>query len=321
MKRLVNCVVGILLGVAATVALGQNYPDRSVRIVVPLSTGSATDTLARLLAQKLSDKWATPVVVENQPGANGIIATERVVKSAPDGYTLLMIAANHVINASLYRKLPFDTLRDVRPVMRIAYTPLVLCVHPGVQAQTATDFIDLAKAHPGQINYGSAGNGSATHLAGEMFRMMTGAQITHVPYKAISQAQTDLLGGQIQSMFVVLSAAIPQVRSGELRALGVTSLQRVPQLRDTPTLDEAGVKGYELLSWIGLAAPAGTPEGVVNKISSDVADIVSQSDFRARLDAAGLQPAPMAPAEFATFMAKDQARWAEIVKVSGAQLD
>jgi len=321
MKRLVNCVVGILLGVAATVALGQNYPDRSVRIVVPLSTGSATDTLARLLAQKLSDKWATPVVVENQPGANGIIATERVVKSAPDGYTLLMIAANHVINASLYRKLPFDTLRDVRPVMRIAYTPLVLCVHPGVQAQTATDFIDLAKAHPGQINYGSAGNGSATHLAGEMFRMMTGAQITHVPYKAISQAQTDLLGGQIQSMFVVLSAAIPQVRSGELRALGVTSLQRVPQLRDTPTLDEAGVKGYELLSWIGLAAPAGTPEGVVHKISSDVADIVSQSDFRARLDAAGLQPAPMAPAEFATFMAKDQARWAEIVKVSGAQLD
>jgi len=321
MKRLVNCVVGILLGVAATVALGQNYPDRSVRIVVPLSTGSATDTLARLLAQKLSDKWATPVVVENQPGANGIIATERVVKSAPDGYTLLMIAANHVINASLYRKLPFDTLRDVRPVMRIAYTPLVLCVHPGVQAQTATDFIDLAKAHPGQINYGSAGNGSATHLAGEMFRMMTGAQITHVPYKAISQAQTDLLGGQIQSMSVVLSAAIPQVRSGELRALGVTSLQRVPQLRDTPTLDEAGVKGYELLSWIGLAAPAGTPEGVVNKISSDVADLVSQSDFRARLDAAGLQPAPMAPAEFATFMAKDQARWAEIVKVSGAQLD
>lgn len=321
MKPIRHAVVGLLIAAASLSAFAQAYPERPVRIVVPLSTGSATDTLTRLIAQKLSDQWGKPVVVENLPGANGIVGTESVVRAPADGYTLVMIAANHVINASLYTKLPFDTLRDVKPVVRIAFTPLVLAVHPSVAANSVREFIELAKAKPGQVNYGSAGSGSATHLAGEMFKSMSGAAITHVPYKAISQAQSDLLGGQIQSMFVVLSAAIPQVNAGKLRALGVTSSKRMPQLPQVPTIDEAGVKGYEVASWIGLAAPAGTPDDIVNKIHADVAKLASQPDFVQRIQGNGLELALMAPREFGDFMAKDQAKWAEVVKQSGARLE
>lgn len=321
MKRVIQGIVGILIVAFHLTAAAQSFPSRPVKILVPLSTGSATDTLTRLVAQKLSEQWGSPVIVENLPGANGILATETVVKAPPDGYTLIMIAANHVINASLYRKLPYNTLKDVKPIARIAFTPLVLSVHPSVPANSVKEFIELAKAKPGQINYGSAGGGSATHLAGEMFKSMAGADITHVPYKAISQAQTDLLGGQIQSMFVVLSAAIPQINAGKIRALGVTSLQRMPQLPQVPTIDEAGVKGYEVASWIGLAAPAGTPDEIINKIHADIAKIAAQPEFLQRINANGLESALLAPQEFAAFMAKDQAKWAEVVKQSGARLD
>ncbi len=321
MKRLSSIIAVLLIAVVHLPALAQTYPERPVRIVVPLSTGSATDTLTRLVAQKLNELWKKPVVVENVPGANGIVGTESIVKAAPDGYSLIMIAANHVINASLYSKLPYDTLRDLKPIVRIAFTPLVLSVHPSIPVHSVKEFIELAKAKPGQLNYGSAGSGSATHLAGEMFKSTAGVDITHVPYKSISQAQTDLLGGQIQSMFVVLAAAIPQINAGKLRGLGVTSLQRMPQLPQLPTIVEAGVKGYEVVSWIGLAAPAGTPDEVVNKIYADVVKIASQPDFRERVSGNGLELALMAPREFSDFMAKDQTKWAEVVKSSGARLD
>lgn len=321
MKRIGHAIAGLLIAVFHVAAFAQTYPERPVRIVVPLSTGSATDTLTRLIAQKLTEQWGKQVVVENLPGANGIVGTESVVKAQPDGYTLVMIAANHVINASLYSKMPFDTLRDVKPIVRIAFTSLVLSVHPSIPAHSVREFIDLAKSKPGQIAYGSAGSGSATHLAGEMFKSMAGIDVIHVPYKAISQAQSDLLGGQIPSMFVVLSAAIPQISAGKLRALGVTSSRRMPQLPQVPTIDEAGVKGYEVASWIGLAAPAGTPDEVVNKIHADVAKIASQQDFLQRIQGIGLELALMDPQAFHDFMAKDQAKWAEVVKKSGARLD
>ncbi len=321
MKRMGSVITGFLIAMFHLSALAQAYPERPVRIVVPLSTGSATDALTRLIAQKLSEQWEKPVVVENIPGANGIVGTQTVVKAPPDGYSLIMIAANHVINASLYSKMPFDTLRDVKPIVRVAFTPLVLSVHPSVPAQSVKEFIELAKAKPGQINYGSAGSGSATHLAGEIFKSMTGTDIIHVPYKAISQAQSDLLGGQITSMFVVMSAAIPQINTGKLRALGVTSSQRMPQLPQVPTIDEAGVKGYEVASWIGLAAPAGTPDEIVNKINADVTKIVNQPEVRQRIQGLGLELALMPPRTFGEFMAKDQAKWAEVVKKSGARLD
>lgn len=321
MKRIGHAIAGLLIAVFHVAAFAQTYPERPVRIVVPLSTGSATDTLTRLIAQKLTEQWGKQVVVENLPGANGIVGTESVVKAQPDGYTLVMIAANHVINASLYSKMPFDTLRDVKPIVRIAFTSLVLSVHPSIPAHSVREFIDLAKSKPGQIAYGSAGSGSATHLAGEMFKSMAGIDVIHVPYKAISQAQSDLLGGQIPSMFVVLSAAIPQISAGKLRALGVTSSRRMPQLPQVPTIDEAGVKGYEVASWIGLAAPAGTPDEVVNKIHADVAKIASQQDFLQRIQGIGLELALMDPQAFHDFMANDQAKWAEVVKKSGARLD
>jgi tripartite-type tricarboxylate transporter receptor subunit TctC len=321
MKRLIR--IAAVLAMAGTSALcaAQSYPARPVKLVVPLSQGSATDTLSRLIAQKLGEAWGQTVVVENQPGANGIPATAGVVKAAPDGYTLIMIAANHVINASLYSKLPYDTLKDVKPIVRIAFTPLVLSVHPSVPAKSLAEFIALARAQPGKLNFGSAGSGSATHLAGEMFKTMAGVNLTHVPYKAVSQAQTDLMGGQIESMFVVLSAAIPQINAGKIRGLGVTSAKRVPQLPQVPSVDEAGVPGFEVLSWIGLAGPAGMPEDVVNKIHADVAKIVNQPEIRERIIGHALQPALMPPREFATFMATDQSKWAEVVKASGARAD
>ena len=303
------------------VCAAQGFPNKPVKIVVPLSQGSATDTLSRLIAQKLSESWGQPVVVENQPGANGIPATAGVVKAPADGYTLIMIAANHVINASLYSKLPYNTLTDVKPVVRIAFTPLVLSVHPSVPAKDLAEFIALARSKPGKINYGSAGNGSATHLAGEMFKSMANVDLTHVPYKAVSQAQTDLLGGQIESMFVVLSAAIPQINAGKIRGLGVTSKKRVPQLTQVPSIEEGGVAGFEVLSWIGLAAPAGTPDEVVNRIHADVARIVNQPDVQERIGGHALSPALMSPGEFASFMAEDQAKWAKVVRASGAKAD
>lgn len=321
MKRVFQIFAGFLLAISQVVAHAQSYPDRPVRIVVPLSTGSATDALARLVALKLTEQWGKPVVVENMPGANTVVGTVHVVNSEPDGYSLLMVAANHVINANLRSNLPFDILKDVKPIARIAFTPLVLAVHPSVPVQSVKEFIDLAKAKPGQINYGSAGSGSASHLAGEMFKLMTGADIKHVPYRAISQAQSDLLGGHIPSMFVVFFAAIPQVNAGKLRALGVTSSQRMPQLPQVPTIDEAGVKGYELASWMGLAAPAGTSDDIVKKIHADLAKIASQPDFLKQVQGLGLDLAMMAPKEFSGFMVKDQARWAEVVKKSGARLD
>lgn len=315
--------ITLVLGLAGIAPAGaaEPYPSRPVKIVVPLSQGSATDTLARVVAQKLAEAWGQPVVVENQPGANGIPATSGVVKSAPDGHTLIMIAANHVINASLYAKLPFDTLSDVKPIVRIAFTPLVLSVHPSVPAANLAEFIALAKAKPGKVNYGSAGNGSATHLAGEMFKAMTGVDLTHVPYKAVSQAQTDLMGGQIESMFVVLSAAIPQVKAGRIRALGVTSPKRVPQLSDVPTVAEAGVPGYEVLSWIGLAGPGALPDEIAARIHADVAKILAMPDVSEKVTSRALEVALLGPKEFAAFMAEDQRKWARVVKASGAQAD
>lgn len=321
MKRYWQALAMLALAAVASAAAAQAYPVRPVRIIVPLSTGSALDTLARLAAQKLSESWGQSVTVENLPGANGITGTESVVKAPADGYTLVMLAANHVINASLYRKLPFDTLRDIKPVVRIAFTPLVLCVNPNLQAKSVGELIALAKARPGQLNYGSSGNGSSLHLAAEMFKTATGAELTHVPYKAVSQAQTDLLGGQIDLMFVGVAVALPQIQAGKLRGLGVTSLKRIPQLPEVPAINEAGVPGFEVISWLGLAAPAGTPDEVANRIYVEVAKIVAQPDVRARLTSLAMEPALLAPKEFAAFMADDQAKWGAVVKKSGAQLD
>jgi len=319
--RLASWIVAVSLAALPALAGAQSYPARTVKVVVPLSTGSASDTFTRIVAQKLNESWGNLVVVENQPGANGIPATLGVVKSAPDGYTLITLAANHVINASLYRSLPFDTLKDVRPVVRLGFTPLVLCLHPSIPAKSMKELIALLKSRPGQLNYGSAGNGSVTHLAGEMMKTMAGINMQHVPYKAISQAQTDLIGGQLDLMFVVPSVAIQQVAAGRFRAIGIASLKRMPQLPDVPTIDESGLKGFEALPWIGIGAPSGVPEDVVNRISAEVLKVLAMPDVQSRISGLGLLPDGQPAKEFADYMARDQAKWAKVVKESGAKIE
>jgi tripartite-type tricarboxylate transporter receptor subunit TctC len=320
-KMLGLFVVCFALAVPASPASSQPYPSRPVKVIVPLSTGSASDTLTRIVGQKLNDLWGTTVVVENQPGANGIPATIALVRSAPDGYTLLTMAANHVINASLYEKLPFDTLRDVRPIVRIGFTPLILCVHPSVAAANMQELIALAKAKPGTLNFGSAGSGSPTHLAGEMLKTMAGINIQHVPYKAISQAQTDLMSGQLQLMLIVPSFAMQHMAAGRLRALGVGSLKRMPQLPQLPTIDESGIPGYEALPWIGLAGPAGLPDEIVNKISTDVLKVLAMPDVQERVAKVGLVLDGMPASQFSAYVVREQAKWGKTVKDSGARAD
>jgi len=314
-------LVALFGALACGNAAAQSYPAKTIRFMVPYSTGSATDALARLVAQKLSEGFGQQVVVENQPGANGIPASSTVAKSPPDGYTIIMIAANHVVNASLYSKLPFDTLKDFRPVTRIAFAPFILTVHPSLPVKNLNEFVAFAKARPGQLNYGSPSNGSPAHLATELLKTMTGINLVHVPYKAAAQAQSDLIGGQIPVMFVVASAAIPQVKGGRLRALGVTSPQRLSQVPEIPTIDEAGVKGFEMVSWIGLAGPAGMPGEIVGRLSSEVNRIVGLPDVRDRIRGLGLEIALMPSDEFAAYMAKEQARWGDVVRKAGARLD
>ncbi len=321
MKIFTSLIVGLTVALAAGGTLAQSYPSKTVKIVVPLGTGSASDAMTRIVAQKLNDAWSQPVVVENQPGANGIPATAAVVKSPPDGHTLIIIAANHVINTSLYSKLPYDAMRDIKPIARMGFTPLLLVTHPSLPAKNVKEFIALAKAQPNQLNYGSAGVGSPTHLSGELFRSMTGAKTIHVPYKTVTIAQADVLAGHIEFLFVVPSFAIPHIQAGRLRGLGVASLKRMPQLPDLPTIDEAGVHGFEVLAWIGMAGPGRISDQVVNKVANDTIRVLGLPDVRERIYTLGLEVSTMLPREFQDYVVKEQAKWAKVVKESGAKAD
>jgi tripartite-type tricarboxylate transporter receptor subunit TctC len=322
MKDWLNLLIAALLAaLACATANAQVYPSKTIRFIVPYSAGSATDALARLLAQRMSEVFGQQVVVDDQPGANGIPASAAVAKAAPDGYTIIMIAANHVVNASLYSKLPFDPIKDFKPIERVAFAPFILTVHPSVPARNLRELIALAKAHPGELNYGSPSNGSPAHLATELLKTMTGINMVHVPYKAAAQAQADLIGGQIPVMFVVASAAIPQIQAGKLRALGVTTSQRLTQVPDIPTVSEAGAPGFEMVSWIGVAGPAGLPPDITAKLANEVIRVVGLPDVRERIRGLGLEIALMPSAEFAAYMAKEQARWGEVVRRAGARLD
>lgn len=320
-RNLFAVCAGLILMVAAQSVGAQSYPTRHIRIIVPYSAGSATDALARVVAQKLSENLGQQVVVDNQPSANGIPASSAVAKAVPDGYTLIMLAANHVVNASLYRKLPFDTLKDFKPIVRVAFAPFVLTVHPSLPVRDLREFIAFAKIRAGQINYASPSNGSPAHLATELLKSRTGIDLVHIPYKGAAQAQSDLIGGQVPVMIVVAVAAIPQIKAGRLRALGVTTLTRLAQLPDVPTIDEAGVKDFEMISWIGFAGPPALPPDVVTKLGSEITRIVQQPGNAERIKGLGLEISLMQAEPFAAYMAKEQARWGEVVRRAGARLD
>jgi tripartite-type tricarboxylate transporter receptor subunit TctC len=303
-----------LIPAAPYVARAQAYPAHPVRFIVGQAAGSSSDITARLIAQFMSDKLGQQFVVEARPGAAGNIATEFVTRAPGDGYTLLLVNAQNTINAALYDKLNFDFLVDIVPVGGIDIVPLVMEVNPSVPANTIPEFIAYAKANPGKLNMASAGIGGPQHVAGELFKSMTGVDMTHVPYRGSTPAVTDMIGGQVQVMFDVTPTALPQIKSGKLRALGATTAKRLDALPDLPTIGET-VKGYEASAWIGVGAPKGTPPEVIATLNKQIGAAVSDATIQKRLTDLGATPMPqMSPAEFGKMMADDYAKWSKVIK-------
>lgn len=303
-----------------------DYPERDVKIIVPFPAGGTTDIAARIVAAELGKTWKKAVVVDNKAGAGGNVGTAEAARATPDGYTLLMgTVSTHAINQSVYAKLPYDPVKDFVPVTLVIPVPNILELNPGFAdkhgIRNVADLIKYLKANPGTVNMASTGNGTSTHLSGELFQSMTGTRMTHVPYKGSSPALTDVMAGSADLIFDNLPSSMGFLKSNKLHPLAVTTAQRSPALPDVPTMAEAGVPGYDASSWFGLLAPAGTPQPVVDKIQRDVAAALQQESVRAQLQAQGATPSGNTPAQFKQFMAQESAKWAEVVKQSGAKVD
>jgi tripartite-type tricarboxylate transporter receptor subunit TctC len=314
-----------LLAVAAlamaTQALANDpYPTKPVRVIVPFPPGGATDTIVRIVAQKLSDRYSQQFVVENKPGGGTVIASDLAAKAAPDGYTLLVVTAAFAVNPSLQKKLPYDTGKDFVPVTLMSSAPNVLVTHPSVPAANARELIDYAKANPGKLNYASAGNGSSNHLAGEMFRTMAGVNIVHVPYKGDAPSITDLLGGQVQVLFIGLAPVAQHISSGKLKAIAVTSAAPTTLVPGVAPLANT-VPGFDSHVWNGLLAPAKTPAAIVNALQAEIAKILAQPETREKILGMGFEPAGSSPAQFQSFLEREIQRSAKVVSHAGIKLD
>ena len=310
-------VVGCALCAAMPAALGQAYPTKPVRMIAASSPGSAVDIVARIVAQKLGEQLGQQVVVDNRAGAGGNLGAELAAKAAPDGYTLFMGTPAHAINTGLYRKLNYDLIRDFSPVTQVTSGQYVVVVHPSLPAKSIRELIALARGKPGQLNYASAGSGNATHLAGELFASATRIKLVHVPYKGSGPAVTDLVGGQVQLMFANLVAALPQVKTGRIRALAVTGQTRAAAAPELPTVIEAGVPGYVVTSWFGVLVPAATPRELIMKLNAELARTMSAPDVRDRLAADGAEPTTGTPEQFGAFVRAEITRWTKVVKDAG----
>jgi len=312
----VACV--LLLATSSTLH-AQSYPNKPIRILVGFTAGGPTEVAARLAGQKLTAKWGQPVLVETRTGFGGNIAAEAVAKSAPDGHTLLLAAFAHAVNPALYTKLPFDTEKDFASVAMIASSANVFAVYPSVPARTLGEFTALAKAQPGRLTFGSAGSGTASHLAGELLNNMAGIKLTHVPYKGAAPASNDLLGGHISSAFPSVALALPHIQTGKLRPLGVASLKRSDNLPDIPTIAESGLTGFEVLSWYGLLAPAATPADIVLRLNQELVRGLHEPDAIERMKAIGAEPVRATPAEFTAFIKAELAKWTKVVQFAGVK--
>ena len=307
-----------LAGTAPALAQGAGaYPAKPIRIVVPYPPGGFNDTLARTVSVKLQAAWGQPVVVENRPGGATVIGLDHVAKAAADGYTLGIVPFSFAVNPFIFAKLPYDSQKDFAPITLAATTANLLVVHPSLPVQSVKELIAMAKAKPGTLSYASTGIGSSNHLSMEKFKQMAGVDITHVPYKGSGPAVTDLIGGQVQVMFDNVSNVLPHIRSGKLRVLAVTTPARSPLLADVPTVAEAGVPGYEVSVWFGLAAPAGTPKAVVDKLNAEIANALKQADVKAQFAALGVEAVGSGVEPFAAHIAAQRAMWAKVVRDAG----
>ncbi len=296
---------------------GQSYPNKPVHLVVPFTAGSATDILARTFGQKLSELWGQPVIIDNRPGAGGTIGAAFVAKSAPDGYTLLVHSAAHAYNPSIYSNLPFDTAKDFVEVVPLAGQPNVLIVAPSAGVKTVAELIALAKQKPGQLNFGSAGNGSGTHINAEKFKLAAGIDVPHIPYKGTPEALTDTMAGRITYFFSPISAALPNVREGKLLALGVSTAKRSAALPNVPTIAESGLPGFDYNLWVGVFAPTGTPPEIVDKINKDVANLLRSAEIKERFANLGAESMPMSPAEFKNFVRAEIEDSGKVIRAAG----
>jgi tripartite-type tricarboxylate transporter receptor subunit TctC len=316
-----------LVAVAATASLGQpvsaqNYPNRPIRFVVPFSPGGAADVPGRILTQKLTESLGHQVVVDNRPGAGSTIGADQVAKAPPDGYTLLTISNTHFVSAALYKKLPYDSVVDFAPVTQVTSAPNVIVVHPSLPAKTVRELIALAKAQPGKIDYASSGNGSTQHLTGALFTKMAGIEMTHIPYRGSGPATADLLSGQVTVGFPGIAGMLPQIKAGKLRALAVTSAKRSPELPQTPTVAEAGVKGYDVTAWFGVAGPKGMPRDIVLKLHTELLRILKNPEVQKLLLNAGQEVAwQETPELFGEMLKTEAAKWARMVTESGATVN
>ena len=302
-------------------AQAQTYPTKPVRIIVPFSAGGPADIYARAIGQKLQDSLGQTFVIDDRPGAGAVIGTEAAAKTPADGYTLLMMSNTHTVNESLLKIKPYDLLRDFTPVAAVNYSDLVMVVHPSVQASTLKEFIDLAKAKPGTLNYASSGPGTPYHMAGELFKSMAGVDVVHVPYKSSAGARTDVMGGQVQMMFDAVTTMTPLVRSGRLRALGTTGLARSRVLADVPTVAEAGVPQYEATIWLGIMAPAGTPKAIVDKLNAEINKVLANTEVKDAWGKQGAITMSMSPEQFGKHLRADIEKWARIVKSAAINVD
>jgi tripartite-type tricarboxylate transporter receptor subunit TctC len=311
----------ILVLLIAETAQAQHYPSRPIRLVLPFAAGGLVDVPGRILAQKLTEALGQPLVVENRPGAGSTIGADAVAKAKPDGYTLMITSTTHVISANLYKALPYDALRDFAPVMKLAEGPYVLVVNPSLPAKSVAELVALAKSRPGRIDYGTSGNGSSQHLVAALFCAMSGAPLNHVPYKGSDRATQDLIGGQVMVGFLGTPGALPQLKSGRLRALAVTTARRSPELTEVPTMQEAGIPGYEATIWLGLFAPAGTPREVLAKLHAEVENALAAPEARASIARTGLEVSVSSTGEFAAFVRAEYEKWGKVVRDTGATVN
>jgi len=322
LRNISIALLGAIVVLLPAAASAQAYPSKPIKLVVPFPPGGPLDLAGRAIADHLAKAWGQPVVVDNKPGAGGNIGADLVAKSAPDGYTIVMGAlSTHAVNPHLFAKMPYDALKDFAPVTLVATTPNVLVLNPAVKANDVKELIALAKASPGKLSFASGSNGSAGHLSGELFKTLAGIDIVHVPYKGGAPAMQDLLGGQVQFMFDNLANSTAQLKAGKLKALAVTTAKRSSLAPELPTMAEAGVPGFDISTWYGIMAPAGTPPDVVRKLNGEIVKFLGSDEAKEKLKAQGAEPAPMTPEQFDAFIRAEWTKYAKIVKDSGAKVD